>query len=129
MDASTVHQVTAALNTGAVPNLVIKDFLPTDYTRRIKPLNDPGLKAATNTSVILDYLILLHEWIGDLRFCVSFGIVDLLTVALLVGTSFIDRFTMAILPQDRNVVTPHSIPANTLYEASTKATAMLVEDY
>lgn len=62
--------------------MVSKVFLPTDWTKPIRPERYPGLTTATNTSVRVYDIILMHVRIGYLIFRAWFGIVHRLAVTL-----------------------------------------------
>lgn len=54
------------LDTVVGPNLVSKYFLKPELTAFVKPIEYPGLRAATKNSVKIDGMVLLNIQIGDL---------------------------------------------------------------
>lgn len=115
---SVMRPVIGILDTGAGPNLVAKDFLPSEWQQRIKPIRDPGLVAATKEAMVLQEMILLCVRLGDLEVRAWFGVVDRLAVRLLLGTSFIDRFVKAIFPQDKCLLPMQSKPVAIIDEVT-----------
>ena len=76
INSTVAHPVTSVLDTGAGPNLINKDFLPTQWHSNIRPMKDPGLVGATKQAVVMQGVILLHVCLGELRVRVWFGIVE-----------------------------------------------------
>lgn len=102
-----MHPMASVLYIGSGPNLIRKSSIPPILTYRIRAMKHPGLTAATNQSVSVDGVILLHVLLGELPVKVFFSVVTHLGVPLLLGTSFIDRFVRGIYPQVRKVVSFH----------------------
>lgn len=68
----------------------------------------PHLCTATKEPILLDGTILLFVNIGELRMRVWFGIVEILAVDILLGTSFIERYIRGLFPSDTEVLPWHS---------------------
>lgn len=92
------------LDTGAERNLSQTKFIHQDYMSRNKHKDLSKLLTATMEPVRLHETILLHLRIGDLTARVWSGIVPILAVDVLLGTSFIDLFVRSNFPSERKVV-------------------------
>lgn len=79
------------LHTEAGPNSVNKHFLSRSWKESIKRIKVPLLRTANHNIVNVGDIVLLFAYIGDLRVCTWFGIVENLAVDFLLETSFINR--------------------------------------
>lgn len=70
-----------------------------------------GLASATIQCVDVEGVILCHVCVGDLCVKILFGEVKILSVPVLLSTSFIERFVLAIFPLKPRLVPENSRPA------------------
>lgn len=125
-----MHSITAVIDNGAGPNLILQTNMPSTSTDRIRLVKGPVLTVVSRSNVIVDRVILLHIRIGDVRVKFWFGLVTILSIPLLLGTCFIDRLVKGIFPQEVKVIPFHSHPFAIvdILEKSAKAPALNDEE-
>lgn len=100
------------LDLGAGRNLVSSALLPLNWLVRVKPIPDPGFKAATRQTVDLQGVIPLHMYLRDLGGRIWFGIMTDPDVSVFLGTKSIDKFVICIVPSELNVTPQQSKPVD-----------------
>lgn len=102
--------VTSVLYTGAGPNLADSRIILSHWKEKNKARCGPSRSTTGIQSIAVIGVILLHVRIKYLKVRAWIGIVDNLSVSLLLGTYFIDHFLKGIFPSDRKIVPYHSKP-------------------
>lgn len=90
--------MSTVLNTGADLNLVNEAWITQTWLDKEVKTSLLCLRAAGNEPMRVEKVIPLDVQLGDLRVIVWIGVVTILAVEVLLGTSFIDRFVTMILP-------------------------------
>lgn len=98
-----VH-VASLVNTGAGPNFVNTGFLRPEWRDSMKTIKSPPLGTANCKVASIEGIVSLLVHIGELRLQDWFGIVQNLSVAVLLGTSFIGLCLREIFPSKRTTV-------------------------
>lgn len=107
-NSASMRLATNLLDTGAASRLVNRTLFPSQWTSRIKHVKMPHLRTATQEPLYMEGTILLHVSLNDLRVRLWSGIVLILAVDMLLGTSFIYRFAHRIFLANRRVALWHS---------------------
>lgn len=100
--------INIVLYVGAGLHLIDSSYITPAWEKLISPVRDPGLTAADRQEISILEVILLHVRIRDLRIKSWFGIVENLSVSVLLERNFLDRFIKDIFPSERKVVPYHS---------------------
>lgn len=87
----TLAPAKCLLDTGVDFNLTNASLAHKERTSRIKHMNLPRLHTATRKLIQRYETILLERRVGDLATRVCFGIISILAVSIILGTSFVDR--------------------------------------
>lgn len=102
-DNKIMHLVTCHLDTGAQPNPISKDLLPTAWISKISKEVRPSFIPASKDQLKTKKNITLPVKIGDLRTIVLFTVVQNLAVYVLLDTTIIDEHIHTILPDQQKV--------------------------
>lgn len=94
----------SVFDTGARPYLVRSSFLPVKCRDCIRPIHSTSLKSASNNTVHVIGKIMLFVHLRDLHVLAHFSVADSLSVPLLTGTVYIDRFFKVKLSMERCIV-------------------------
>lgn len=85
-------------------NVIREVLVEAEWFSAIQERNRSALKNTTNPKVSVVRMMTLHIRIKEYSVRVVFGVIRHLTVPVLLGTSFIDRFVMGIFSTDRKIV-------------------------
>lgn len=108
--SNNMHLVTYLLDTGAKPNLTLKDILRTEWLSKISEEVQPLLLSVSKDRLKAKDNIILHIRVGNLLTTVLFTAVENLPINVLVGTEYIDKHILAILPDKQKVTVQKSTP-------------------
>lgn len=97
-----IYPVEKIVGPGAGNNSVNKEFMKTEWNSFIRPIGDPGLRAETNYSVIIECLIKFKLQMSDLETTEWFGVEENVAVPFLFVTSYIDGHIKGIFQRERD---------------------------
>lgn len=90
-------------DTGAQPNLVAKRFLTVPWIKKMRNKQELNLCSATNDPVIILRQTSLRKRLGRLQTYVTFNVMETLSVNIIIGKNFIDKYVTGIHPFERKV--------------------------
>lgn len=91
-------------------NFVCTSFHAVKWRDGICPIHNMFPRFASNNAVNFIREVMLFAQLLDLQLGAHFGVVDNLSVPLIIGTSFIDRFVNRMFPIKRHIVAIPSHP-------------------
>lgn len=97
-------------DTGTGLNLNRTSLLPTAWQQKIKPATSVLCRSAYDDHITVFDTIIFLMWLRDLQVPVWFGVVDKLTVLILIGTSYISQLIECTHPRDCLIAPVHSGP-------------------
>lgn len=104
-----MHPLTFVLDTGAGPNLMEMTSLCPTWQKDIEPSPVPQLHAASGQPLVILGVLALFVRIGDLRFKVTFGVIDGLVTGALLSTFLLKKFVKGIYPTTMRVQPVNSL--------------------
>ena len=97
--SSELHNQVATVDTAAGPNLIDKSLVDPAHLKRLtKPAKLPRYAGAEGSPLEMLGVLPLIVKLGDLRRVVWFGVLEKLSAALILGTSYLNRFIRMIEP-------------------------------
>lgn len=104
LNTSGMHPINFVCNNSARRSFLQKDIFEPYWLPSIRSCHNPRLRHVTSQKVEVVAAIFLDVRTGDSVLRVMSGIVRNLTVPVLLGTSFIDRFIKVIFASERKIV-------------------------